>query len=459
MSLENKINILFVAFEFPPLGGGGVQRSMKFVKYLSQNGINPIVITIKCEDYSYVMPGNNLDESLLNEFTEEITIERIHCNSIPIATNILTRWAQIYFSVSEDFKKTWKLNLERALPEIIKKYKPVAVYVTLPPFAMGSLWRKLIKPYGLPLIFDFRDAWTQWCVQVNGTYFHYLAKKIAERKTLISATEIICTSSQIKDDLIRVHPIVKDDKITVITNGFDEDVTQLTNYSTLKKNKCIIGYVGNFYFTPESREAIFRPWWKRQPHRILNFVPRKEDWLYRSPYFFFKAIRLLLDNHPEFNEKIEIRFAGNTPKWLVSQIEFFKLEKYCVHKGYLNHQQVIEFQKECDALLITSSKVIGGKDYSIAGKTFEYFTIGKPILAFVSEGAQKDILVNSGMSIIFDPDDVINSVRKLKEFLKGEISLESNRQFIMMHHRKFLTEQLSKVIRRAISKYKENMSL
>lgn len=451
---KSKLNILFVAFEFPPLGGGGVQRSMKFVKYLPEFGYNPIVVTVAAEDYPHVMPRHKVDPSLLQELPESTVIERVHCGNMPPTSNKLIQWARIFFSVSEDFKTTWKPYLEQALPEIIKKYQPVAVYVTLPPFAMGTLWRKLMASYDIPLIFDFRDAWSQWCVQVNGTYLHYWAKKKAERKALEAATAVICTSTQIKADFLRVHPAIPENKVNVITNGFDDEIPVLPATNWSKKDKWVIGYVGNFYYTPESRAAIFKPWWKRKPHRMLNYVPRKEDWLYRSPYFFLKAIRQLLDDCPAFNNKISIHFAGITPNWLLEQINSFGLEHICTHAGYLNHQQVIDFQKKCDALLITSSKVIGGKDYSIAGKTFEYFTIGKPILAFVCEGVQKELLKNSGQSVIFDPDETSTSAVLLKEWLEGKIQLQPDHDFIMKHHRKTLTADLAGVINQAIGRNK-----
>jgi len=241
-------------------------------------------------------------------------------------------------------------------------------------------------------------------------------------------------------------------KYTVITNGFDEDeMPQLVNLK-FKKNKIIIGYVGSFYYTPEYRDNIFRPWWKKPLHRMLNYVPRKEDWLYRSPFYFFKTIQSILDKHQDWKERVEIRFAGSTPKWLIDQIKAFGLENNCRHYGHLNHDDVISFQKGCDALLITSSKVIDGRDYSIAGKTFEYFTIGKPILAFVCDGVQKDLLQQSGSAVMFNPDDNKQSVTTMLQFFNGNIKLNPDMSFIKQHHRKNLTKKLAGVIREITTK-------
>jgi glycosyltransferase involved in cell wall biosynthesis len=453
--LEKKKNILFVAFEFPPLGGGGVQRSIKFTKYLSEFGINPIVITVEKEDCKKVMPNHQLDFFLEKELSTDLVIERIHCDSFTPSSNKFKNWFDLYFSISEVFKKTWKPNLEKRLPKIIEQYKPEAIYVTIPPFAMATLWRKLLAPYNIPVIFDFRDAWSQWCVNVNGSYLHYWFKKMEERKAINFASSVVCTSNQIKADLLNVHPATVENKISVITNGFDFEFEIPEKMHLQKRGKIIIGYVGSFYYTPTYRDNIFKPWWKKPIHRMINYVPRKEDWLYRSPYFFFKAIREMLNAHSEFESKLEIRFAGNTPNWLIDQIQDFNLQDVCKHYGYLQHNEVLQFQDDCDCLLITSSKVLGGRDYSIAGKTFEYFTFGKPILAFVCEGVQKDILLDSGMALILDPDNSKNSSQKLFQFINGQVELFPQKENIVKHHRKVLTKKLAAVIEETIAQKKD----
>ena len=71
-------------------------------------------------------------------------------------------------------------------------------------------------------------------------------------------------------------------------------------------------------------------------------------------------------------------------EWIDAQVTQFGLTELVEFVGHLEHPSVIRFQRECDALLVTSSKVIGGQDYSIAGKTFEYLSFRKPLLGFVA---------------------------------------------------------------------------
>lgn len=447
-SLEKHVNILFVAFEFPPLASGGVQRSLKFVKYLPDFGINPVVITIEEKDYPLVLSSYYIDKDLQQDVPSGTKIERIHCDAPSPASNKLAKWARVYFSVSENFKTYWYKSLKEKLPAIIEEYKPLAVYVTIPPFAMAPLWLKLLKGSSLPLIIDFRDAWSQWALAPNGSYLHYYFKLKQEEAILRKAAAVITTTRQTSDELKRLHHNIPADKFSVIPNGYDVEIAVPGKLSVAKKDKWVIGYVGSFYYSPEARAAIFKPWWKKKFHRMLQYVPRKEDWLYRSPYFFFKALKCLLDQHPALAEKIEVHFAGNTPGWLTDQISSFGLHSICKHSGYLSHKAVIEFQQQCDALLITSSKVIGGEDYSIAGKTFEYFTMGKPILAFVCEGAQKDILTETGMSVICDPDNTVGSAQLMENLFTGKTVLQPDHAAIKKYHRKQLAQQLSSIIKK-----------
>jgi glycosyltransferase involved in cell wall biosynthesis len=157
----------------------------------------------------------------------------------------------------------------------------------------------------------------------------------------------------------------------------------------------------------------------------------------------------LVTRRADLRHKLKIRFAGCKPSWLDEQIQEFGLQDLVYHDGYLSHEEALAFQGECDSLLITSAKVIGADDYSIAGKTFEYFVARKPILGFVTEGAQRDILRKSGMAMILNPDDVETSAARLETLIDGEIVLTPNRNFLRTLHRRELTGRLADVMRQA----------
>ena len=239
----------------------------------------------------------------------------------------------------------------------------------------------------------------------------------------------------------------------MITNGFDDEINDW-EIVLPKKDNYVIGYVGSFYYDKEATEMMLMPWRKKKLHRKLQYISVKQNWLYRSPYFFFKALRILFDKHPRYTKILNIKFAGKKPDWLYDMIKEFRLEKNVELLGVISHQDSMHFQQTCDALLITSSKVIGGSDYSIAGKTFEYFTMQKPIIAFVSEGAQKDILQQSGTALICDPDNAESAAENILELFEHKINLIPDNNFLSSLSRKKLTEKLSVVIQEIINNKK-----
>ena len=448
------INILFIAYEFPPLNSGGVHRSLAFVKYFKQFGISPIVITLAQKSFQNVFENYTIDEQLGKDVLSGIDVIEIASKNInSLHKNRINNFVDIYFNIMGKEANGWDEDFKEKIPSIIKRYQPEAVFVTLPPFSIlkQAVWvSKLCK---LPLITDFRDAWSQWRLAPYGTYLHYLATLKAERKYLKYSDAIIATSSQTLCDFKKLHAGIDEKKFHLITNGFDDEINDW-KIVLPKKGNYVIGYVGSFYYDKEATEMMLMPWRKKKLHRKFQYISVKQNWLYRSPYFFFKALRILFDKHPRYTKILNIKFAGKKPDWLYDMIKEFRLEKNVELLGVISHQDSMHFQQTCDALLITSSKVIGGSDYSIAGKTFEYFTMQKPIIAFVSEGAQKDILQQSGTALICDPDNAESAAENILELFEHKINLIPDNNFLSSLSRKKLTKKLSVVIQQTINNKK-----
>jgi glycosyltransferase involved in cell wall biosynthesis len=440
------MNILLVAFEFPPLGGAGVQRSMAWAKYLDSYGIHPIVVTTDEVSFLNTMV-NPLDRTLLTRLPGNLTIERIPCpRGEAWDASRFEKWFRIFFSRTDPLARWWRANVQKQMPRLLKMHRPQAIYVSLPPFSMALLWLDIARQYGLPLVLDLRDAWSQWAIFPYATPLHYLSMLRFEGRCLNSAQRVICTSEQTRWDLLRVHPGLNAHKIVTITNGYDSDVEDWSLSPRRREDgKFVIGYVGQFYYTPQTRELPMKPWWKKPPHRMLHYTPRLEDWLYRSPLFFFRAVERLLECRPELRTRIHIRFAGIKPDWIDAQAADCGLADIVEFVGYLDHSSAIAFQQSCDCLLVTSSKVVGGEDYSIAGKTFEYLTMRKPILGFVCRGAQKDLLERTGMAVLCDPDRYDESAQTLGALIDGEILLQPNTPFLQSLHRRHLAGKLAEV--------------
>jgi hypothetical protein len=438
------INILFLAFEFPPLNRGGVHRSLSFVKHLPEFGIHPVVITLDPASYPDVFDEYSTDELLGSEVKDESTVIALRSEKTK-AKGRIGQFISIYFSIHGQEVNNWEQNYFAALPSIMAKYNPKIVLATLPPFSMLPVALKTAERYGLPLMVDFRDAWSQWRTLPFGTRIHYQLNLILERKYLQRAGAIITTSLQTLNDFRELHPKIQDSKFHYIPNGYEGNPAQWTP-PDLNKQTIKIGYVGSFYYSVEARKQMLAPWWKKRGHRKLQYMPKKQDWLYRSPFFFFKTLQWIQKNASELFERIRIEFVGKKPAWLEDMIGEMNLKDVVVLLGERSHEEAIRFQRDCDMLLITSAKMIGGRDYSVAGKTFEYIQTQKPILSFACEGAQKDLLEKTGIALICNPDALEESANKIIRFVAGEIILSPDQAFISSLSRKRLCGELAHII-------------
>ncbi|MEO6348089.1 MAG: glycosyltransferase [Aquaticitalea sp.] len=443
--------ILYIAYQFPPLNIGGSARPAKFVKYLNRYGISPTIVTLHPESYKRIYANAKSDSNLLSDGNLQEEILQIHSkDSSKRRQNRILNFIDIFFNPYRgNEKKYWKDQYNESVNTYLKHNTVSAIVVTAPPFGILSLAVATSKKHNIPLIVDMRDPWTLWTIAPYGTYFNFLATKSLERKVFKQASKIIATSKVTIEDFKKLHPSINEDKFEYIPNGFDHDI-EFHDIVYTPKMDITIGYVGSFYFSPQKREEIMEPWWKKKGHRKLQYVPRKEDWLYRTPYFFFKSLQKLFQLNPEFKERITVKFAGNKDIWFDAMVKEFDLQANVEHLGWMSHEDSIKFQKSCDFLLITSSKVIDGKDYSIAGKTFEYFTIQKPILAYVADGAQKDILQQSNLAHSLSIDDANVAAEKLKEVFSTSQTLSPNKVFINSFKVNVLTKQFANTIKSAL---------
>jgi glycosyltransferase involved in cell wall biosynthesis len=425
-------SVLIIAYEFPPLNRGGVHRIMRFAKYLRLYDEIPTVITVEESVYK----NEQLDKELLNN--QKTTI---------IRTPILVEKSKdnYYLSLTDSIGRRWWPYLASAIKKYIKDQTPQAVLVTAPPFSMLNIARRIYNEFNVPIILDMRDAWSTWNIVPFPTKIHYLLTKRLERKAIDSAHHVLVTSKQTKIDLVDAHGIDNEKKIKVIHNAYEGKVKEVAQVNV--GSKVSLGYVGSFYFNPISQKLLDSPWWEKKPYQIFQYTPRKENWLYRSPYFIFKIFRDLFNSFPDAKTKVDLVFAGKKPIWFDSMVEQFQIGKNVEHLGILSKKDSIKFQQSCNALLLTSSKVENGRDYSIAGKTFEYFVSGKPIIGFVKNGAQKDILLESGMSLVIDPDDPEKAVEKLKDWLQGKVLLEPDYRNLEKYSSTYTVRSLSEIIK------------
>ncbi len=444
--MDSPTSLLMLAFEFPPMTGVGVQRSLKLAKYLPEQGVKPIVVTTDVTSFQSWF-GMALDDGPLAELSRDVAVHRVACPRSPLPQALWARrWRRFFSLGEEDIGRQWEPHLTAVWDRLVAEARPTAVYVSLPPFSIAPLAARLARRSRLPLIIDFRDSWSQWCHGPRATWLHYQLVLRQERSCLDQAEAVVGTTGQIVRELQKVHPRVPREKFSVIPNGFDATLPATIDPRPRASEPFVIGYVGSFYYLPRTRASVMEPWWRLPPRHWLHYAPRREDWLYRSPYFFFRALRKMLGDRPDLRPNVKVRFVGDSASWLVEQVEEFGLQDVVEHLGRISHADCLKFEAGCDALLSTSAKTIGGRDQFIAGKTFEYVVSGRPIVAFVSDGEQKDFLQESGIASICDPDDPKASAKALEELVSSKFFAVPNVAFLQRFHRRETARRMAELL-------------
>lgn len=449
------MRVLFIAFEFPPLGGIGVQRSLKFVKYLPEHGVEPVVVTTDESSFRGAVQVARMEASLLAEVPPRVRVERVPCPGlVPVRGGRLGAWVRQFSTVNDSLAELWRANLFQAIDRLVAEERPEAVYVSVPPFSMAPLACEVARWHDLPLLLDFRDPWSQWGSAPKTTWWHYRQSWRAEERCMQQARAVTTVTEPLRRDFLRAHQRVSAEKVAVITNGYDGviDPSAFASVAERAGRPFHIGYVGTFYYNPAAHEAIMQPWWMRRPHRWLQYAPRQEDWLYRTPHFFFAALRRLFERRPELRGRVKLRLAGQMPDWLPAQARAFGLEEAVESIGYVSFAECQRFQQECDALLLTGTKVPGAVDYTLAGKVFEYLVAGRPIVGMVTEGSQRDFLERCGVATVCDPDDPESGSRRLEELIDGRMRFAPDLSFLANYHRRATAGQMAEALRRCAGK-------
>src|SRR5271169_368471 len=194
-------NVLVIAYYFPPMGLSGVQRTLKFVKYLPQFGWQPTVLTVTPTGY-YAQ-----DYTLLEEIRSSgIVVERVGSldpNRLFRKKGVVKmpseRWRKILTYISDtlfipDNKIGWKRKAIRKASELFAQTKFDVMFATAPPFTDFLIGKELADKFKKPLVIDYRDPWHEYPYKYYPTPLHKWRNYVLEKRVLRAASRIITTN-------------------------------------------------------------------------------------------------------------------------------------------------------------------------------------------------------------------------------------------------------------------------
>lgn len=422
--------VLIIAYYWPPAGGPGVQRWLKFVKYLPDYNIEPIVYVPENAEYPII------DEDLIKDVSPNVKIIKqpikepykiaslFSKNKTKTISSGIIKEAKKQTFVDKlllyirgnffipDARVGWVKPSVDFLAKYIKNHPVDVIITTGPPHSMHLIGMELRKKFAVQWIADFRDPWTSigYHKELKLTAKSAQKHKDLEHHVLNSADLVLTTSYTTKAEFeaITCKPI------HVITNGYD--VESLVKPSLDKK--FTISHIGS----------------------LLSK---------RNPRILWKALKEILKENESFKSDFQLQLIGKVSTEIIDTIKEFRLDEYVCLIGYVSHTQALQYQRSSQLLLlieIDSYETIG----IIPGKLFEYMAAERPILALGPEGSDvAKILKETNTGTYFSYDDleeVKNSI--LDSYIKYQKgTLQSNGIGLQYYSRKKLTEKLASVIR------------
>ena len=376
-----KRKVLILSYYFPPAGGPGVQRILKFTKYLEQFNYEPIVITVKNGEF----PA--LDDSMLKEIPDSIKIYRIPAwepykiykkftgkkIEDKILVGILSGADDVVGSESfahwirrnlfiPDARIGWILPVLRKIGDIIEKHKPDLIFSSSPPHSLQLTAKYIAKKYNLSWVADFRDPWTDIYYYQNDKRLKLAVAldKYFEKSVINRANRVITVSPSLVRNFRKKS---KKDNVRLIYNGY-ESADILTQTSVEKyPDRFVISYIGNY--------------------KVNQNVP-----------VFLEVLKEMLEEDKAFAKSFRLNFVGVLNEKSKSLISDYGLGSNLDIEGYVPHKIAVERMRASSSLLFIIPQSKDNKGI-LTGKIFEYLASGVPILPIgPPDGDAADIILN-----------------------------------------------------------------
>ncbi|MDC6389696.1 glycosyltransferase family 4 protein [Maribacter sp. PR1] len=420
--------VLVITYYWPPAGGPGVQRWLKFVKYFRDYGIEPIVYIPENPHYPL------LDRTLVDEVPNDLTIyrhkifepygiskiisgkktKRISSGVIsPKNQSILERlmlWVRGNLFIP-DARKFWIGPSVKFLKKVLEEDHIETIITTGPPHSMHLIGLELKKRYKLQWVADFRDPWTNigYHKKLKLTSYAKKRHKKLEENVLNNADKIVVTSKTTKQEFEQITS----KPLKVITNGYD--------FTAFKESvldaKFTISHIGSMLTG-------------------------------RNPINLWKVLSELSNEHEDFKQSLQLNFIGVVGGNILNSIQKYGLGEHINVLGYISHEDAVKYQQKSQILLlveIDSQETTG----IIPGKLFEYLWARRPILGIgpsnwevaemVSETESGDVF---GYDAHSELKDVI--LNWFQAYKNNSLSVSSTN--IKKYSRRDLTRQLAEYI-------------
>lgn len=445
--MKPRLNLLVVAYDFPPSVRIGGKRPASFCRYLPEHGIRPIVLTLdpvyyEACDETLTLPSQtqiertgmlpnplewlaSMKRSLRSSSSNPKAVEPTDVKKNAKGTSSMFLRRNI-LSLFGCYQVYWRWYPQAAWrgKRLVRRESVSTIFSTAPPWAAHLVARRIKLKYDLPWIADFRDFWAYdiWGPQNAPRWVDTLSRKL-EADCMRDADLVICNTNHMRNIFARRYPELPPSKFVLLPNGYDdaslipqtalENPTATSDQETPGQTQKLLLHLGDLY------------------------SGRRVDTL-------CQAISGLIETGNLDKRTIKIRFQGDAAPAIVSAAE--RATPELIRDGCIEFRPRISWQEgqqlleRADVLLIMQ-----GNNPAIPAKFYEYLRTGKTIFAVVQQGPLTEILEGTQSGLWADPRNPADIAAKLKQALGRPRRLpEEVRQVASKFHYKHLTEQLAK---------------
>jgi len=430
--------VLVITYYWPPGGGAGVQRWLKFVKYLRSFNWEPVVYTPENPEHPVI------DHSLLSDIPADLEVLKTKIfepyaayklfsgrkKDDRISTSFLSEnkkggyaedisvWIRGNFFIP-DARKFWIRPSVKYLSGYLKENTVNAIVTTGPPHSMHLIGMKLQHRFKIPWLADFRDPWTNidFYNELKLTKWADNKHHKLEKEVLSKANEVVVISNGMATDFKRVY----NREYHIITNGYDEADKVPFNTTNLDK-KFSITHIGSVVKS-------------------------------RNPEVFFKVIKNLCEEVAGFKDDVEINLVGKVDYSVQRSVEDANLLSLVNVIDYIPHSTVSQFQQKSQVLLLLINDTPNAK-VILTGKLFEYMGASRPVLCLgPTDGCASQIIKSNNLGAVcgFNDENNIKTqiVNYYNLFKAGKLFVEADNT--LQFTRKYLTGELAFLLNKMVS--------
>lgn len=429
-------NVLIVAYYFPPSGGPGVQRVLKYVQYLRSFGWEPTVLTVRDGNF----PAR--DESLLAKIPESVRVIRTEifepydlyrrltgkAKGTAIDVNTMHK-AGAKLPLSErmaefvratvfipDARIGWYRQAIKAGMRAIREHHIDAIYSSSPPYTCALIARGLKRRTGLPWVAGFRDPWTGFITTPDRWAIPAAIDRRLERSVFTTADAVEVAWVGITKDALRKYPDLPTEKFHHLPNGFDSTDFPAADASARTDDRFTVTYAGSMYGV-------------------------------RNPDAFLAAVEQLVTQGAVDRERIRLRFIGRFGDEVLATFRASPLADAIEVVGYMPQGESIAQLLLADALLLVVDEC-DESDEVVPGKVYEYIGSGRPLIAVAPErGAIADLIAETRSGYVAHQTNLDGIARAFmtlyNDHINGTHSLTPDTAAISRYERRNTTQQLA----------------